>query len=510
MFLLLLACSSPSVSEKVRDQVTCSAPADQDPDYAAVFDRSRVQRVDIQIAASDYAAMYAEMEELTGTAFGAGGGLQGGGGQQGEPPADVLEAMAGACEGLLEGAACSVQAGPQALAGTCSTWTDGSLVCLPEGAPGGGGGGGGEGGGLELLADDPSYVEATVSVDAQSWCGVGMRFKGNSTLSQSWSAGIGKLPFRLNFDYYEDVYPELEDQKFFGFKELSAGSNVMDDTVLRDVLASEVLEDRGVPAAQNSFWKVYVDTGDGPAYWGLYTFAEDPSDAMMDRVFGEDDGNMYKPDGTCASFACFDEASFEKKNNEDEADWSDIIALHATLANTDSDAATWRAELESQIDVEAFLRWLAVNSALENWDAYGLMAHNYYLYSVEGDDGRFQWIPWDHNLSQANSMMGETDVMQDSVTDAWPLIRRLLDDPVYAAFYEDQLALAVEGAYAQEAYEARIDTLAALVLPALFGEEGEQEGFSGLTDEATWTEAIAALKAHGVSRRSEVVEALNP
>ncbi|HNH50511.1 MAG TPA: CotH kinase family protein, partial [Myxococcota bacterium] len=168
------------------------------------------------------------------------------------------------------------------------------------------------------------------------------------------------------------------------------------------------------------------------------------------------------------------------------------------------------AELESEIDVEAFLRWLAVNSALENWDAYGLMAHNYYLYSVEGDDGRFQWIPWDHNLSQANSMMGETDVMLDSVTDAWPLIRRLLDDPVYAAFYEDQLALALEGAYAQEAYEARIDSLAALVQPALFGEEGEQPGFTGLTDEATWVDAIAALKAHGVSRRAEVEEALNP
>ncbi|HNC97130.1 MAG TPA: hypothetical protein PKW90_13465, partial [Myxococcota bacterium] len=73
MFLLLLACSSPSVSENDSLPVTCSAPADQDPDYAGVFDRSRIQRMDIQLAAADYAAMYAEMEELTGTAFGAGG-----------------------------------------------------------------------------------------------------------------------------------------------------------------------------------------------------------------------------------------------------------------------------------------------------------------------------------------------------------------------------------------------------------------------------------------------------
>lgn len=433
-----------------------------DPDYDKVFDAGRVQKMYITVGAEDYAAMYAEMEELMGVAFGAGS-QQGGPGQgqqggQGGPPDD------------------------------------------------------GEGGGVDLIGGDPSYVAVKVEAGDQRWCRVGMRFKGNSSRSQSWSAGIGKLPFRLNFDHFEDTYPEIDDQRFYGFKEISAGSNVMDDTTLRNVLASEILEDRGVPAARNGFWEVYVDSGDGPVYWGLYTMMEDPSDAMMDRVFGEDGGNMYKPEGTCATLACFDEESFEKKSNEEDADWSDVTALVAALNEDGLTAADWRAGLDARMDTGAFLRWLAVNNAIENWDTYGQIAHNFYLYAREDDGGRIQWIPWDHDLSQQAAMRGDSDVWMDSTGDEWPLLRRLLDDPVYADTYAAELALALEGAYAQDAYEARIDALAEVVRPSLFGAESggvsESEGFTGLTTEDAWEASLESLKAHGVSRRAEVAEAI--
>lgn len=109
-------------------------------------------------------------------------------------------------------------------------------------------------------------------------------------------------------------------------------------------------------------------------------------------------------------------------------------------------------------------------------------------------------------------MRGDGDVWMDSTGDEWPLIRRLMDDPVYAGIYEEALADALEGAYAQEAYEARIDALAEVVRPSLFGADSggvsEIEGFTGLTTEAAWEAAIEELKAHGVSRRAEVEAAL--
>ena len=43
-------------------------------------------------------------------------------------------------------------------------------------------------------------------------------------------------------------------------------------------------------------------------------------------------------------------------------------------------AATPARQASKRMDVDLFLRWLAVNSTIGNWDAYGAMAHNYYLY----------------------------------------------------------------------------------------------------------------------------------
>ncbi|MDP2316901.1 MAG: CotH kinase family protein [Pseudomonadota bacterium] len=438
---------------------------DVEPDYDLVFDRSVVQRVDITIAAADYAAMYAELAELTGFAFGAGGGMEGGGGEHtGDGP--------------------------------------------PEGDPGGGGDGGPS---TALLSGDPSYVSSTVTVDGATWCGVGMRFKGNSSLMSSWAAGVGKLPFRLDFDRYEDTFPETDDQRFHGFAEVTFGNGQGDATLIRDVLASEILEDRGIPAARNAFWRVYLDAGDGPVYLGLYTASEDPSDALADRLWGDDDGNLYKPDGDCADLTCFDEASFEKKTNEDDADYADVAALVEALAADRTDAAAWRAGLLATLDVDGFLRWLAVNAAMENWDTYGALAHNYYLYGVPKDDGRLAWIPWDHNLALADGMSGSTDPLYADASEDWPLIRHLLDDATYAEAYRAYLADALTGAYAADRFEARGEALRALIEPSVIGEDGEVAGYTFVESVNAWDDAYdggGGLYDHADTRREEVEAAL--
>lgn len=528
LVLLLSACSTPSDSTEANAaastqecDVAGDRPASWDdtthgkldtPDYTDVFDRSAVHRVDITIPAEDYAAMYAELEELIGSAFGSGGST-------GMPSFDtgafdtgafggMNEAMAEACEGLASGDACTVDLGGMPLDGTCQDM-GGALICVPDDM-GGGGGMGGEGD-LSFLPSDPTYHPVTVQAEGQTWCSVGMRFKGNATIISAWQAGVTKLPFRLDFDKFEDDHPEIEDQRFFGFEELTFGNGQGDATLMHDLLASEILEDRGVPAARNSFDAVYLDVGDGPRYLGLYTAAEDPSDAMMGRIFGDEGGNLYKPDGECATLACFDEETFAKKSNKQDADWSDVEALVTALNAEEGDAAAWRTALEATIDVDAFLRWLAVNTAIDNWDAYGGMAHNYYLYGVPGDGGRLAWIPWDHNLSLMDGagMEGSSDPSMADVGAEWPLIRRVLDDPGYAATYRAHLATALEGAYDLGTFDARVDELAAILRPSLFGEDGEVAASTFLTSEADWDAAVADMKAHVRERHAAVLAAVS-
>jgi len=374
----------------------------------------------------------------------------------------------------------------------------------PGGGPGGGGPGGGGPGG-DFPEEDPIYVPATLSYDGQVWPQVGMRYKGNSTLSGAASSGIGKLPFRLSMDKYEDEFPDLLDQRFYGFKDLKFSSGYNDSSLQRDKLTSDLFRAADVPAAKGGFVRVYVDVGGGPVYWGLYTVFEDPAGELLDDWFGDDGGNAYKPDGTAATLASFVEADFEKKTNEDDADFSDVQALIAALNADDTDAAAWRAALEETLHMEGFIRYLAVNNLVGNWDAYGRMTHNYYLYGDPSDDGRLTWIPWDFNEAHWDGQGNRAaiNVGMSNMEAGWPLLDAVADDPVYRAQYEAEVADLLVTAFSQEAEDARIeenrDRIAEWAAAERAPYTAQTQDFDAATD---------AISAHVSSQRSEAAAVL--
>ena len=82
--------------------------------------------------------------------------------------------------------------------------------------------GGGPGGGLIESDDNPIFVPAEVFYNGIEWYRVGVRFKGNSSLQSSWRNGILKLSFKLDFDEFEDDYPQIDNQRFYGFKKIKS------------------------------------------------------------------------------------------------------------------------------------------------------------------------------------------------------------------------------------------------------------------------------------------------
>jgi hypothetical protein len=80
------------------------------PDYARVFNQDRVGQLDLRIAASDWQALIADMQEMAGQSGGQLGGGNPPGGGAGGPgggfPAPSADAVA-ACSGRIEGDACS-------------------------------------------------------------------------------------------------------------------------------------------------------------------------------------------------------------------------------------------------------------------------------------------------------------------------------------------------------------------------------------------------------------------
>lgn len=458
---------------------TASHSDDVDPDYATVFPQDQVNRIEIAISAENWASMNADMTEMMGEfgsgdmAMGPGGRPQMGDGELPEQPEGERPPFRGNQDNPPEGGFRG-QPGGQGLPGA---------------------------GNLDFTEENPIWVTATITFEGQTWEHVGIRFKGNSSLRSAWSSGSLKIPFKLDFDQFEDDYPEIDDQRFFGFKQLSLASNFNDASFLREKVTADIFRDFGVPSAHTAFYEVYVDTGDGLAYFGLYTMVEMVEDTVISEQFDDEGGNLYKPEGNGATFAegSFSEASFDKETNQDEDDYSDIQGLlevlHSDLRLSDPQA--WRSKLEALFDVDTFLRWLAVNTVVQNWDTYGVMSHNYFLYT-DPADGLITWIPWDNNHAlNGASRSASLSLDLTEVTDRWPLIRYLADDPVYKAQYEAYLAEVIETVFVPEemaeTYQFYHDLVADSVLK-------ETDAATTLRSEAAFAASLAELIDHTLER----------
>jgi spore coat protein H len=361
----------------------------------------------------------------------------------------------------------------------------------------GGGGGPGGPGASTFSEETPVYVKSQLYHNSIQWYDVGIRYKGNSSLT----ANSGKLPFRLKMNEFESDNLAITNQKFYGFQELSLSNNYNDPSFLREKLTCDLFREAGVKAPQTAFYEIYVDYGDGPIYFGLYTMVEVVPDNMIKAQYGSASGNIYKPDGDAASFqsGTFNTAQLEKKNNE-STDWSDIENLYNILNSSDrlNNNAVWKTSLESVLNVDQFLNWLAVNTTVQNWDTYGNMTHNYYLY-VNHTDGKINWIPWDNNEAMQEGKMSGTLPFNFSTTTngSWPLIEYLYAQAEYKSIYDAHISNFINTVFVPTTMQTRYDYWKNIISTSA---NKETSGYTYLTGPGSFEAAINDLKSHVTAR----------
>jgi len=205
---------------------------------------------------------------------------------------------------------------------------------------------------------------------------------------------------------------------------------------MRERIAYDMMRSLDVPAPRLSYVNLYING----SLHGLYTLVEQVDSEFLEENFDNSEGDLYKPDGTGsdllwrgAYFASY--SGVELKTNEDATDNAAFINMVDELNNGDGP--------ESVIDVDEFLRYLAVSTALSNLDSYqGPLAHNFYIYE---QDGVFSMIPWDFNESFGSFTMGCQDsnamitlYIDEPTSSALadrPLIARLLEQEDYKTIY---------------------------------------------------------------------------
>ncbi len=354
--------------------------------------------------------------------------------------------------------------------------------------------------------ETPVYIPCNIEFNGTNWYYVGIRYKGNSSLS-AYSNGTKKLPFRLDFNQFEDDYPEITGQTFYGFPALSMSSNYDDKSFIREKMGCDIFRDFGVPAPKAAFYEMYIDYGDGPVYFGLYTGVEVVFETMLASQFNSNTGNCYKPDGDGAAWSSsnFNLADFENKTTGTTGG-TDIQGIYDILHDDSrtSDPSSWKSQLESVFDVDGFLKYLAVNTTIQNWDTYGRMTHNYYLYN-DPADGLMKWIPWDNNEAfQDGKMGGALSFEFTEISDnAWPMIKYIIGNTDYENDFKGHISNFIAGAFDPTTMQNTYAYWENIIQSSV---ESETSDYSFINNIGEFTSAIDELEAH-VSARYIVADA---
>ena len=279
-------------------------------------------------------------------------------------------------------------------------------------------------------ASGNAYARGKFVFDGREYGDVGVRWKGASSLSLA--RGTLKKPIKINFDCFR------EDQKFYGLDELSFSNNALDPSMIRESLSYWAFRNAGLPAPRTTFALVYL-TVEGQLErkcLGVYTMIEEVDGEFLKSRFGGKDGLLLKPEGahdlTYRGPGWNNYGGYDAKTDGSPQLRQRLIDFLWLIQQ--SDAQTFNREIGGFIDVDAFLRFLALNVLLSNMDSFLATGHNFYLH-IDPHSGKISFIPWDHNLSMAGYLrMGSGDELMDlslrkPYVGRGTLIKRLLAAP---------------------------------------------------------------------------------
>ena len=126
--------------------------------------------------------------------------------------------------------------------------------------------------------ESEEYSLCTVAIDGETYSNVGIRAKGNTSLSAVEAYGNDRYSFKIEFDHYNSA------QNYHGLDKLSLNNIIQDNTYMKDYLCYRMMASIGVAAPLCSYAYITVNGED----WGLYLAVEGVEESFMERNYGAD------------------------------------------------------------------------------------------------------------------------------------------------------------------------------------------------------------------------------
>lgn len=235
--------------------------------------------------------------------------------------------------------------------------------------------------------------------------------------------------------------------RVLGLESLVLDNRWQDPALFREAVTMAVFNRMGIAAPRESFCRVFING----VYYGVYALVEAVDASFVERRFGDRDGFLFEYQNVRPFVGEYlgedlDEYKpfFEPRTRRMEPEATLYAPIHDLFREVNhDDDGVWRERVERYLDVEQFVRYVAVETFMAEPD--GILGSNgmsnFYLYRPAGSP-RHQLIPWDKDLSFDNP---EFDLFRRA--DQNHLFSRLIAYPdlldLYLRTLEEAAALAL-------------------------------------------------------------------
>jgi len=335
-------------------------------------------------------------------------------------------------------------------------------------------------------AIDKEYISADLVINGKSFNTVGIRTKGNSSLSQVVGMDDSdRYSINFKFSYY------VEGQTCYGLDTFCINNLLGDNTYMKDYLSYDIMKYIGVETPLMNYASVTVNGED----FGFYLALERYEKSFLDRAYDTSGGQLYSVKTTMRQGEATDQKTGQDnadsgangqpgaggqrpQGNQETPESDDAGSQTEQLDNqnggmggfpmggmsgggggdlvyVDDNISSYRSifnnaqsqknsdkdkqrvitaiknlnegtNLEQYFDVDEILRYLAAHTVVVNLDSYTSgMAQNYYIYER---DGKITVLPWDYGLAFGG-------FQSDSASD---VVNFPIDTPVSGVSMEDR------------------------------------------------------------------------
>lgn len=284
-----------------------------------------------------------------------------------------------------------------------------------------------------------SFVVIDNGVTRDSFEDVGFRLRGNT------SRYAQKKSFKLSLNKF------VSGRTYYGVDKLNFNGEHNDPSSMRAALCFDLYHRAGLVAARANHFRTYIND----RFFGIYTNFEEYDEKFTASRFGREDGNLYKcnfsadlnylgDDPDLYKLINNGERVYEQDNQADTDDYSDLAHFIDVLNNTPEEE--FLCEIEMIFEVNEYLKYIAIDIVIGNWDGPLINKNNFFLYSNPAT-GKFEYLPYDldntFGIDWINSNMTERDIYNWSHESEWrPLYNVLMKNEVLKnrfSYYLDAL-----------------------------------------------------------------------